>query len=270
MAKHVFGGDWTSDKLERVREYLCAYIKIFKQNPRATYFTTIYVDAFAGTGGRVEPADRRAKARPVSTLEDDADTNAQSFQKGSARIALEVAPPFDRFLLFDTMTACPQHTFQVLTKRSRRLREIADELPWPKNVWIGVSVEDQWVLGRIDDLRQVPASVRFLSCEPLLGPMDNLHLEGIDWVIVGGESGPGARPMKPEWVESILKQCRQAKVAFFFKQWGGTRKDITGRELNGRTYDELPMTLPLGPNWPGGWTGIGPTRRPCRRIRGPW
>lgn len=143
--------------------------------------------------------------------------------------------------VFETMAACPQHTFQVLTKRSRRLRDMASRLSWSKNVWIGVSVENERVLSRIDDLRQVPASVRFLSCEPLLGPMDGLDLEGIAWVIVGGESGPGARPMKPEWVDSILKQCRRAQVAFFFKQWGGTRKDITGRELNGRTYDDLPM-----------------------------
>ncbi|MFN4261779.1 MAG: DUF5131 family protein [Gemmataceae bacterium] len=148
--------------------------------------------------------------------------------------------------VFDTMVACPQHTFQVLTKRSRRLKEMGDRLPWPKNVWMGVSVEDARVLGRIDDLRQVPAQVRFLSCEPLLGPMSDLNLEGIAWVIVGGESGPGARPMKPEWVETILKQCRRAKVAFFFKQWGGTRKDMTGRELNGRTYDELPLALVPG------------------------
>jgi protein gp37 len=147
--------------------------------------------------------------------------------------------------VFKTMATCPQHTFQVLTKRSRRLRDLARQLPWPKNVWIGVSVENQRVLNRVDDLRQVPAAVRFLSCEPLLGPMDGLDLDGIAWVIVGGESGPGARPMKPEWVESILKQCRRAKVAFFFKQWGGTRKCTTGRELNGRTYDELPMALAM-------------------------
>jgi protein gp37 len=147
--------------------------------------------------------------------------------------------------VFDTMVACPQHTFQVLTKRSRRLREMGNRLPWPKNVWIGVSVEDDRVLGRIDDLREVPATVRFLSCEPLLGPMEDLDLEQIAWVIVGGESGPGARAMRSEWVESILNQCRRAKVAFFFKQWGGTRKDITGRELNGRTYDELPMALAM-------------------------
>jgi protein gp37 len=143
--------------------------------------------------------------------------------------------------VFETMAGCPQHTFQVLTKRSRRLREMATRLPWPNNVWIGVSVEDQRVLGRIDELREVPAGVRFLSCEPLLGPLDALHLEGIAWVIVGGESGPGARPMRQEWVESILRQCRRAKVPFFFKQWGGVRKDRTGRELNGRTFDELPV-----------------------------
>lgn len=142
--------------------------------------------------------------------------------------------------VFDTMADCPQHIFQVLTKRSQRLRELAPRLPWPKHVWMGVSVEDERVLGRIADLRQVPAAVRFLSCEPLLGPLDHLPLDGIAWVIVGGESGPGARPMLPEWVESILTQCRRAGVAFFFKQWGGVRKDLTGRLLHGRTYDELP------------------------------
>lgn len=146
--------------------------------------------------------------------------------------------------VFDTMAACPQHTFQVLTKRCRRLKEMASRLPWPENVWMGVSVEEQRVLVRIDDLRQVSAAVRFLSCEPLLGPLDNINLDGIGWVIVGGESGSGARPMQQDWIMSILKQCRRAKVPFFFKQWGGVRKDRTGRELNGRTYDELP-TLQL-------------------------
>lgn len=143
--------------------------------------------------------------------------------------------------VFDTMSACPQHTFQVLTKRSRRLKEISGILPWPANVWMGVSVEDERVVKRIDDLRQVPASVRFLSCEPLLGPLNDLELDGIGWVIVGGESGPGARSMEPDWVRSILKQCRRARVPFFFKQWGGVRKGRTGRALNGRTYDELPV-----------------------------
>jgi protein gp37 len=142
--------------------------------------------------------------------------------------------------VFDTMQACPQHTFQVLTKRSGRLRELAPDLPWPYNIWIGVSVEDERAVGRIADLRAVPAQVRFLSCEPLLGPLDELPLDGIAWVIVGGESGPGARTMEKPWVESIRRQCRRAGTKFFFKQWGGVRKDLTGRELDGRTYDERP------------------------------
>jgi protein gp37 len=142
--------------------------------------------------------------------------------------------------VFATMRDCPQHTFQILTKRSARLRKLAGNLEWPSNVWMGVSVEDQRVLRRIADLQCVPATVRFLSCEPLIGPLDELSLEGVHWVIVGGESGPGARPMKIEWIRSIFRQCRKAKVPFFFKQWGGVRKDLTGRELGGRTYDEMP------------------------------
>lgn len=142
--------------------------------------------------------------------------------------------------VFATMRACPQHTFQILTKRSARLRRLAGELDWPSNVWMGVSVEDARVLQRISDLKAVPAAVRFLSCEPLIGPLDKLPLDGIHWVIVGGESGPGARPMKIEWIRAIFRQCRKAKVPFFFKQWGGVRKDLTGRALNGRTYDEMP------------------------------
>lgn len=142
--------------------------------------------------------------------------------------------------VFETMTKCPQHTFQILTKRSGRLREIANELSWQPNIWMGVSVEDERVLHRIDDLKTVPAAVRFLSCEPLLSPLDNLPLKGIHWVIVGGESGHGARPIRVEWVKSIFRQCRTAEVPFFFKQWGGVRKDLTGRVLNGRTYNNMP------------------------------
>ncbi|MBK8913275.1 MAG: phage Gp37/Gp68 family protein [Phycisphaerales bacterium] len=145
--------------------------------------------------------------------------------------------------VFDTMAACPQHTFQVLTKRSARLRALAPELPWPKQVWMGVSVEDQRVTGRIDDIRAIPAHIRFLSCEPLIGPLDDLPLDGISWVIVGGESGPGARPMSASWARSIRSQCRRAGVPFFFKQWGGVRKELRGRELDGRTYDEMPLRV---------------------------
>jgi protein gp37 len=142
--------------------------------------------------------------------------------------------------VFATMRDCPQHTFQILTKRSTRLRKLAGNLDWPANIWMGVSVEDARVVQRIADLQAVPAAVRFLSCEPLIGPLDDLPLDGIHWVIVGGESGPGARPIRIEWIRSILRQCRKAKVPFFFKQWGGVRKDLTGRELGGRTYDEMP------------------------------
>ena len=143
--------------------------------------------------------------------------------------------------VFDSMVACPQHTFQILTKRSNRLREMSGRLPWPRNVWMGVSVEDKRVLDRATDLAAVPAAVRFLSCEPLIGPLEDLPLENIDWVIVGGESGPRSREMKVSWVKSIRRQCRKHEVAFFFKQWGGVRKDLTGRLLDGRTYDEMPQ-----------------------------
>lgn len=142
--------------------------------------------------------------------------------------------------VFTTMVKCEHHRFQVLTKRSQRLSQVAADLPWGPNIWMGVSVEDSRVTSRITDLTTVPAAVHFLSCEPLIGPLEGLSLGGIQWVIVGGESGPCARPMKPEWVESIYRQCRASKVPFFFKQWGGVRKDRTGRILHGRTYDEMP------------------------------
>ena len=142
--------------------------------------------------------------------------------------------------VFATMRDCPHHTFQVLTKRAERLAEFAPHLPWPSNVWMGVSVESARVMHRVTALQTVPAKVRFLSLEPLIGPLEALPLAGIHWVIVGGESGRGARLMEKEWVKSILRQCRDARVKFFFKQWGGVRKDMTGRQLNGRTYDEMP------------------------------
>lgn len=147
--------------------------------------------------------------------------------------------------VFDVMRRAHWHTFQVLTKRAERLAEIADELTWPENVWMGVSVESERVLDRIDELRRVPAAVRFLSLEPLLGPLARLELADIHWVIVGGESGPGARPMKAEWVREIRDQCVGADVPFFFKQWGGVRKKRTGRTLDGRTWDEMPSTTSL-------------------------
>ncbi|MDQ8195788.1 phage Gp37/Gp68 family protein [Coraliomargarita sp. SDUM461004] len=143
--------------------------------------------------------------------------------------------------VFKTMNECPQHTFQVLTKRSDRLMTLAPKLNWTSNIWMGVSVENNDVQDRIEDLRCVPATVRFLSCEPLIGPLDSMNLSGIHWVIVGGESGPHSRPMEEAWVQDILKQCKRADTKFFFKQWGGTNKKQTGRKLNKRTYDEMPV-----------------------------
>jgi len=146
--------------------------------------------------------------------------------------------------VFSIMARASNHTFQVLTKRSERLREMAARLPWPANVWMGVSVENQAMVERIDHLRTVPATVRFLSCEPLIGPLDSLDLAGVHWVIVGGESGPKARPMLPEWVQSLLTQCRGQEVPFFFKQWGGVNKKKAGRTFRGQTYDEFPQPTP--------------------------
>jgi len=143
--------------------------------------------------------------------------------------------------MFRTMEEAHRHQFQILTKRPERLRALAPGLPWPDNVWMGVSVESEDYLWRIDHLVEVPAAVRFLSLEPLLGPLPSLSLTGIHWAIVGGESGPGARPMDPEWVREIRARCLEEGVPFFFKQWGGTRKSRTGRELDGRTWDQLPL-----------------------------
>ena len=151
------------------------------------------------------------------------------------------------FQVFGVMESAERHRFQVLTKRSERLAELAHSLPWPSNVWMGVSVENQRFTSRIDDLREVPATVRFLSCEPLLGSLE-LNLEGIHWVIAGGESGPGARAMDPEWIRGVRDQCADAEVPFFFKQWGahdcdGRRvgKKRSGRELDGSTFDSIPI-----------------------------
>lgn len=142
--------------------------------------------------------------------------------------------------VFRVMGRANWHQYQILTKRSDRLLELEAQLPWAPHIWMGVSVENQRFVHRIDDLRRTRARVKFLSLEPLLGPLQGLDLSGIDWVIVGGESGPRARPMDPSWVTSIRDQCRDAGVAFFFKQWGGVFKSRTGRELDGRTWDEMP------------------------------
>lgn len=147
--------------------------------------------------------------------------------------------------VFDVMASAHWHQYQVLTKRSRRLLELSEELEWQPQIWMGVSVENEDYQHRIDELRETPAHVKFLSVEPLLGPIPNLELEGIDWVIVGGESGPGARPMEANWVRGIRDRCIRDGVAFFFKQWGGVQKSRTGRVLDGRTWDEMPSETSL-------------------------
>jgi|SRR5580704_15578723 protein gp37 len=145
--------------------------------------------------------------------------------------------------VFATMRQAPWHQYQVLTKRSDRLLKLSSELDWAPQIWMGVSVESEKYTQRIDDLRRTAAHVKFLSLEPLLGPLPNLNLHNIDWAIVGGESGPRARPIESRWVTDIRDQCLRANVPFFFKQWGGVRKKSTGRMLEGRTWDDMPLDL---------------------------
>jgi len=145
--------------------------------------------------------------------------------------------------VFAVMNKANWHQYQVLTKRAERLEDLSPKLEWAPHIWMGVSVESAKYLSRIDCLRRTQAHVKFLSLEPLLGPLPKMNLRGIDWAIVGGESGPGARPMDAEWVTDIRDQCVKADVAFFFKQWGGVQKKRTGRTLEGRTWDEMPEAL---------------------------
>ena len=142
--------------------------------------------------------------------------------------------------VFSTIVAGDHHTFQVLTKRPERALELSGQLPWPSNLWMGTSVENADYLHRVDTLRQIPAQTRFLSLEPLIGTVPDIDLTNIDWVIAGGESGPGARKIEEDWVRSIRDQCDAAGVRFFFKQWGGTNKKRSGRMLDNRTWDDFP------------------------------
>lgn len=142
--------------------------------------------------------------------------------------------------VFDVMVRADHHTFQILTKRADRMAKLAPDLPWPANVWMGVSIENRRFVGRADRLRQVPASVRFVSAEPLLGPLEGLSLKEIDWLIAGGESGPKHRPVKAEWFRDLRDQCTDNGVPFFFKQWGGIRSKSGGRTLDGREWSDMP------------------------------
>ena len=148
--------------------------------------------------------------------------------------------------VFSVMRRCPQHTFQVLTKRPERARDVSPRLTWSDNIWLGTSVEDASVTYRVKHLCKTQARTKFLSVEPLLGPIPRLPLSGIDWVIVGGESGPGARPMRPAWARQIRDRCVAHNVPFFFKQWGGVNKKAAGRKLEGREWNQVPKPLGLG------------------------
>lgn len=145
--------------------------------------------------------------------------------------------------VFDVMESTPQHTYWVLTKRPARARKLAEKLDWPENLWLGVSVEDERVLHRLEDLRRAPAPVKMLMCEPLLGPLDGLDLDGIGWVTAAGEAGRGSRPVDPRWVRSLRDQAVAAGVPFYFKQWSGVKSRTLGRELDGREWNELPLAL---------------------------
>jgi protein gp37 len=188
--------------------------------------------------------DRRSLALPVSW-----NNGRMIFVNSMSDLFHERIPLSYIQEVFAVMRDTPQHTYQILTKRAEQLERLAPELRWPENVWMGVSVEDVDYAWRIAHLRRTPAAVKFLSLEPLLGPLDHLDLSEIDWAIVGGESGPGARTMDPEWVRSIRDQCLRHGVAFHFKQWGGVNKKRTGRLLDGRVWNELPQRgkrVPLG------------------------
>lgn len=204
------------------------------------------------TGKKYEGTARRARdGRPVFAGRINLDYEAldmpRSWRLGRVIFVNSMSDLFHEAVeedfikrVFKVMEECPQHTFQVLTKRPDRTADLAASLPWPKNVWMGTSVESAKYYDRIRVLQKVPAPVRFLSCEPLLSALPRLPLRGIHWAIVGGESGPGARPMERSWVVEIKQQCEAKRVPFFFKQWGGVRKSDTGRALDGRTWDQMP------------------------------
>jgi len=154
----------------------------------------------------------------------------------------EEIPEWFILKVFETMNKCSWHIFQILTKRGDRLLELNEKFKWTPNIWMGVTVESEDYLSRVDLLKETKAHGKFISCEPLLAPISSLDLDGIDWVIVGGESGPKARPIKKSWVLDILHQCKEAQVKFFFKQWGGRNKKRNGRKLDGKIYNELPFS----------------------------
>jgi protein gp37 len=205
-----------------------------------------YIGTTRKTGGRAKWNGRINLDDAMLSLPERWKTGKMIFVNSMSDLFHESVPTEFVEQVFATMAATPRHTYQVLTKRAERIERLSPRLPWPNNIWLGVSVESAAYQWRIDHLRRTPAAVRFLSLEPLLGPLDDLNLEGITWAIVGGESGPNARVMQVQWVRAIRDQCRAANVAFHFKQWGGVCKKRTGRILDGRTWDEFPKLKAVG------------------------
>lgn len=220
-----FGGDWSGEKLSALKSYFQSYTTALKNTP----FKLAYIDAFAGSGLR-----KVFKDESPSLLEDRDLSEDEHYRHGSPLIALDIER------VFSVMADCPHLTFQVLTKRSDRLAKVASQLNWAPNIWMGVSVENNQVFERVRHLKKVPASVRFLSCEPLIGSLKGIPLSGIDWVIAGGESGSRPRPMEQQWATELRDKCFKQDVPFFFKQWGGRNKKAAGRKLEGSLHDELP------------------------------
>lgn len=228
---------------ERMAKRLAAIARASEAHGRDPGRTGAYRDVVTASGrwnGRLA-LDERALRDPLSWRKPRV-----IFVNSMSDLFHESAPlPFIR-RVFEIMNQCPRHVFQVLTKRPELAVRYADSLGWTPNIWMGTSIENALVHDRVDQLRQIPASVRFLSIEPLLGPLPRLSLRGIGWVIVGGESGPGARPMQREWVVPIRDRCLAEGVPFFFKQWGGVNKKAAGRILDGRTWDEMPRVFSEG------------------------
>jgi len=193
--------------------------------------------------------NKRYKSGFKITLHHDLIEQPKRWQKPSIVFVNSMSDLFHKqiptdFILsiFETMNNCYWHQFQILTKRSQRLTEIASLVKWTPNIWAGVTVESQAYTSRIVDLQKIPAKIKFISFEPLLGPIKEISLNSIQWVIAGGESGPNARSMKPEWVEEILEKCEKNNIPFFFKQWGGIQKWKNGRKFNGKIYDNMPVS----------------------------
>lgn len=205
------------------------------------------VEKYAGltrkTGGRAKWTGKIYLDRKALSIPHSWSKPRQVFVNSMSDLFHSDVPPEFIADVWQVMADTPRHTYQILTKRPDRMLEIVPGLPKLPNVWLGTSVEDSRVLYRVDELRSVPATVRFISFEPLIGSVAGASLKGIHWAIVGGESGPKARHMEPVWVDEIERMCRRYGTAFFFKQWGGKNKKAAGRMLHGRTYDEMPVAL---------------------------